>query len=390
MEKKAAVIVSFSWIFMIIIGSFFILFAYNIVSTYQDNEEYKNSIKFKNALGNIFTAIGEEGGSQTTSIEKIEYIFENTQLELECIDGNIPILGVNGNFDSNNEYLKNYPFVMTKITQDEIDEVYVAVEKFDMPFYVTPIMALVSERNLYVFDEIIWEKIFEEKFTKNSAFKELNYEVINIADSSARGALENEYKDKELDSITIVYNEQIDLFSSDYSLNYFPKFQEDTMQTYIKIRSNPFERTYGTEKLEFTYGNIEYRKTSYWATDLSNEYNFSYLDLKKSNTLPTMAVFATPESFECAISNVDKMINNSYQYYIDKSNMLYGEVGLNPDICRNSNDADAKNKYFNINESLNDIKDSDKFKSIADLNNNIFNLWKANEDLERNGCFYVY
>jgi hypothetical protein len=395
MNKIAAVLVSFSWIFMIIIGSFFIIFAYNIISTYQENEEVKQELEFGLSLQSIFKKVGYGKGSETTSLEKVNYIFENSEIELLCVDG-FPILSVDGTPKSGNNYLKNYPFFMTTIEQDKIDETYIAVEEFDFPFYITPLMALVSERNIYVFDEEIWDSTFEEKFSRTSAFKGLSTRKFNFRNSDGTEnsieieALFDEIEELDLSSVTFISNTNNPLTIQ------LPPSMSQVQRINIEISDiNPPPIPFGNAVLEYSTGKIIYRSTSYWDSDLSDTYTFNYTDLKKSMSLPTFAIFSTPEGFECGIQTINNLMTSTYSYYIDKSNVLINEINSDFTIgkfCSNSEtQSNSLTYYEKLRDNLEELKnDPDRFKNINNLNTLLEQLWTSKEVLESNNCIDVY
>ncbi len=71
-NKIANVTVSLSWVFMIIVGSFFIMTSYNIIAKYKDNEEDKYKIELKQALRNIFNEFGNTAGIEESSLAPLK------------------------------------------------------------------------------------------------------------------------------------------------------------------------------------------------------------------------------------------------------------------------------------------------------------------------------
>lgn len=390
MNKKAAVITSFSWIFMVIIGSFFILFAYNVISTYQENEEYKQQLEFKSTMQSIFKKVGYGKGSETTSLEKINYVFEDSRVELLCNDG-FPILSVNGDLDGGNDYLKNYPFFMTVIEQDRVDEVYIAVEELDLPFYITPLMALVSQRNLYVFDDEIWDSTFKDKFSRTSAFKELNTKVVDLNDPNP-DILKDfflEIETLELSSITFVSSD------TSYREIQLPSSMSQTQRINLAITQEDKRHTYSGNSYDYTSGQILYKTTSYWNSDLSLKYTFNYTDYKNSMTLPTFALFSTPESFSCGMETIDKLLSSTSSYYLQKNTLMIDEItnefSSGKYCSENPNKNDILLAYTSLRLALNNLyQKQDRFKNIDELNSLLDELWISKERLEINNCIDIY
>lgn len=389
MNKFGAVVMSLSWIFMIVVGSFFIIFAYHIVSTYQENELTKSQLEFELALQNIFKKVGYGKGSETTSLEKVEYIFEDSTIELLCEDG-FPLLSVNGEIDSSNNYLKNYPFFMTRIEQDQVDETYIAVEEFDLPFYITPLMALVSQRNIYIFDQEIWQSTFNEKFSRTSAFKALNVRAVDFQDNTAIDTLFQEIKDLELSSISFVSS------PSRYRQITLPSSMRNILSISIEISQKEEKHTGGLDPYSYTSGEIIYRNTSYWEQDLSSQYTFNYTDYKQSLTLPTFALFSTPETFKCGLESIDSLISYSYQYYIEKNKVLIDELSPQGTIgslyCSENIDINQiKVRYDESLLALEEMRNlEDRFKNMDELNSLLDKLWRTRYALETHNCIDIY
>jgi len=144
-NKKASITVSFSWVFMIIIGTSFLLLSYNVIAKYKTNEDAKVEIEIKQALRNILNNIGRTTGIEENSLQPIKNLFRNTKVELLCLD-DIPILSLNGKLDANNEFLKNNPTFMTYIEQGKVEESYIGVESFNAPFKVSNLLAIISKK----------------------------------------------------------------------------------------------------------------------------------------------------------------------------------------------------------------------------------------------------
>ena len=389
MNKFGAVVMSFSWIFMIIVGSFFVIFGYSVVSTYQENEFAKSQLEFRLSLQSIFKKVGYGKGSETTSLEKVQYIFEDSKIELLCSEG-FPLLSIDGEIDSSNNYLKNYPFFMTVIEQDRVDETYIAVEELDLPFYISPLMALVSQRNVYVFDREIWENYFEEKFSQTSAFKTLNTRVVDYSDPSTFDALFADVSKLELSSITFITTPER------YAYIPKPSSMDSVVDIHLSISFNSQTHRAGRSSYEYTSGEITYMNTSYWTSNMSEEYTFNYTDYKDSLTLPTFALFSTPETYECGATTIDSLMTSTYNYYISKAELLVQQVSQSgidtSNFCsENINQEEVILRYQNLLDNLISMRDyEDRFKNIENLNNLLEELWVSKDALDTYNCIDVY
>jgi hypothetical protein len=64
-------------------------------------------------------------------------------VEILCNDG-IPLLSINGDIDPNNDYLQSYPTFMTYVKQGKIDNTYLVIESYRLPFKITNLLGIVS------------------------------------------------------------------------------------------------------------------------------------------------------------------------------------------------------------------------------------------------------
>lgn len=210
--KKGDVQISMSWIFMIIIGTVFIILAYNIISKYQSIEENKYNIELANALRTSFNNVGLTSGISQNKLEPIKNVFKKSRVEIIC-ESDMPILFINDNAYSNIQFFKTTPIFMSYIQQDTVEETFLAVENFKLPFKTTNLLAIVSKKNLIVFDnqsQITKDYINgkDGKFTQ-SAYRELSFITRDFTDLETNMQnFYNEIKDKNYNSVIFVSDNQ--------------------------------------------------------------------------------------------------------------------------------------------------------------------------------------
>lgn len=371
-SKRSNIAVSLSWVFMIIVGTFFIILAYNIIQTYQENEQAKYEIELKQALRNIFNNVGRTAGIEENSLEPIGNIFSDTRVEILCEQG-FPILSLNGKLDANNEFLQNYPVFMTYIEQGSIDQTYIAVESLRLPFKVSNMMALVSKKNLIVFDEnsrISRDLI--DKF-KKSSYNDLSYMTYDFSD------MNNFYEDVSnlnLNSINFVSDVGVEMNGLDISD--------------LNLESNLVQiQKFNDETGEIVFTNQE---------DVVTKYN--YIDYNEALGLVIMAVLSTPEVFECSYGLILEYTPSIYDFYIQKTKDMARE-GLSKRLCSSSlvnlgDDIDGEQQsavYEDLALSFELMRDkikNDKFNNIEEINSLLSKIEDSQIKLEEFNCEYVY
>lgn len=374
-SKKANIMISFSWIFMIIIGGFFLILSYNIISKYQDNEEAKYDIELRQALRSILNNVGRTEGIEENSLRPIGNIFSNKDVEILCID-DVPLLSISEKLDGENQFLKNYPTFMTKISEGKVSYSFIAVESLRVPFKTTNLLAMVSKKNLIVLDtkSDITEKL-NDKFTKGS-YKELEFWTMDFLTMNS-GEFMDTIKKKNLNSI---------VFISDSSKNLPSGLLEDLepLTYHIKIEDKD-----GT-------GVINYEDKDGFVD------SFNYIDFDDSFSLVTMATFSKPDTFKCSYKLAIENTLNTYQFYIDKAKVLSSR-SLKEKLCsdissRYNTDgsfdgAQQKVVYDSMVVLLERAKahiETERFNNVETLNTIIKEIDRKSQDLESYNCAYIY
>jgi len=363
-SKLANIIVSFSWIFMIIVGTMFIMLAYNVIAKYKANENIKTDIELRQVLRDIFNNFGRTAGMEENTLAPLGNIFKDSKVEIICNDG-IPLLSINGKLDSNNDFLNSYPTFMTFIKENKVENTFMAVESFRMPFKITNMLALVSSKNLIVIDKNTQiGKDLLDKFKKGS-YSELKYIPADFNNFDSFNSLYVE--NKNLNSVMFVTNDNSNL---NFDLSQF-KLDEVYVLKINVINEN--------------IGNLTYIDKN------GVNYMFEYYDYDNALSLPTMALFSRPETFNCSYNLLIDSISPVYDFYIEKSNYFANQASS---ICLNSISIENQGYYYdefkNILINITDEVKNNKFKKGSIVNNLLDKLNAQHLILEDNNCQYIY
>lgn len=385
-NKKADLDVSMSWIFMIIVGTVFLVLAYLIVDKYFENENQKYELELKQSLRSILNNAGRTTGIEENSIKNAGNLFNGKSAEVRCINS-FPILWIDEGkiTDTQNQFTQNSPIFMSKIGPSKSENVYIAVESYRLPFKITNMVAITTNKNLIVFDKNSnITKKYLYKFNKGS-YKNLNYIADYNFDSDFQSIV-NYAKDKNLDSIVFVSDKKTPI--DPVKLNQIKVFLYQ-----VQIEEN------GTKG---EYGSI------YYIDDKAQRSNYNYIDYDNSLGIITMAIFSTPETFKCSYDQILNNIPQVYSFYILKTTFLYN-ISKNNSVCSSSliNYGSVDNigflqqeYYLNLNSSLTKFKKeiitvNDDIATV-NFNNpkNVYSLLTAIEvdfkNLEKYNCPYVY
>lgn len=369
-SKKADVQISMSWVFMLIIGVLFLVLAYNIIGKYKQIEEEKFDLEVKNALRTVMNNVGRSLGVEGSKIEPMGNLFRDSKVEILCEDG-MSIFSINGNLDANNQYLNSYPVFMTYIEQAEVDFTYMVVESFKMPFKTTSMLALVSKRNLIVFDENSnMAKKLVTKFNKG-AYDEIVY-IGKDFRSDLPGFIDS-LKSNNYNSIMFVSDDGTDL-------------------TGINLKDIDFQAYHLTfDNIYNTFGNLTYFDQN------DNTYTFNYIDYDESLTIPTMAVFSSPETFKCSHKKIIDNSISAYNFYINKTSYLMN-ISLDSNIEGKICSIDLSNieqSYFyeSLKNSLSSMSEelkTERFNNTENLISILREIEDSQKILESYNCAYVY
>ncbi len=371
-SKIASITVSFSWVFMVIVGTFFIVVAYNVISKYQDNQNIMYDFEIKSALRNVFNNFGRTSGIEENSMAPLGNIFRDMSVEIECNDGT-SLLVLDG-VASENEFLKNYPTFMTYIEQGKIDDTYMIVESFRMPFKTSNLLAIVSRKNLVVLDGSSQiGKTLEKKF-KRGSYLDLNYILVDFTNFDFDNFEENNVKKKNLMSVVFV----TDLANS-FDLSALENLDMDAYLVQIQKDNDRFGSITFTDKEAI-------------------ETNYNYFDFDESYSLQTMAALSSPSSFGCAYGMMSDSIVSTYDFYILKSKYYSDLISIDDkSVCQDALPLSQQEwtyvEFTGLLEKVRDnfIDEEKRFINVEDLNTYIGELeqWHLN-NIEDYNCPYIY
>ena len=365
-KKKGDITVSFSWIFMIIVGGFFIMIAYNIISVYQDNQEKKFEVELNNVLRNVFSLVGRTTGIEEDKIEPLGRVFRNSQVEIICHETG-PILSINGKFNANNPFLKNYPTFMTYIKQGRLHETYLAVSNYRLPFKTANMLAIVSKNNIIVLDNSSdLTRDLLEKFGRLGAFQNLTIVHRNFLSID-----HSEFSGSSVNSVMFVSEKEKP-----------PNF----LDSYNRQRAYYL-------KVEFDSGtNQKTGKLVY--TDQINEISiFPFIDYGNTLSLITMALFSSPGTFRCSYEKLLEHTITSYDFYILKIESYLKMLEEGKLICSPTTSFPDV-RFKQMKEMLEKIQNELEvygFENREILYNKINAMEEYfKENLEVNNCPYIY
>ena len=385
-NKKADIQISLSWLFMIIIGSFFIYIAYNIIGTYSENEDTKYKIEVKSALSNVLIKAGQTIGYEENYIQPVDTFFKDSTVQIVCNAG-LPLLQINDDVDDNVDFLKNIPTFMTVIEEGSVSFTYLAVENFRTPFKVTNMMAIVSKKNMIVFDSgSSVSEVLKEKFSESSYKDSLNIKFINFAsvDSSTYNSI---IKDKEIKSIMFVSDNDVSL-----PVSFLDELGVDSYHLEVSGSLNDFK----SGELKYTQRN-------------GDEDIFSYVDFRdevfdsKPMSMVTMAIFSSPSTFECGQNLVIDSTEAIFEYYINKAEYLE-TIADQKQVCSNDlvygdeslgtfDGTFQVEKYKELKIKLNDGKteiQTNKFNNPQTVYNIIQEVQELSQSLSDESCEMIY
>lgn len=384
--KKANITISFSWLFMIIIGTFFLVLAYNILQTYTSNEEIKYQIEVKQAFRSILNNVGQTTGYEENSLEPLLNLFQDSEVEILCEDG-LSIMSINGRLDSTNEFLKNYPTFMTEVKESKVPFTYLAVENFRLPFKVTNMLGIVSKKNLIIFDtDSDITEILRKKFGKGSYKEDLNYDEEDFSSLDV-STFEDKIDEENLQTIMFVSDdtESLSLDLADLSVKAYHLQVEDLSGG------------------DFNYGILHYLDYE------GEEFEYNFLDFKddelglKPVSLITMGVFSNPKTFNCAYEIAIDSTIDVFKFYINKTNYMTN-IAEEKAICsgdlvyydRDSGAFDGSRQTalyeklkISMEQALNHLE-SERFNNTGTLYNYIDSIYEDSVTLRDESCEPIY
>ena len=320
-SKKSAIEISFSWIFSILLGSFFLIFGFNFVNSYQDYKQEEFEIKFLLNLNKIIFDKSISSGIEKTKYSKINNLLEEIDLSAKCNNG-FTLLEINSKLQKiNNIILNDYPIFINKIEKNKGDTNYLILNNFRSSFKITPLIFIVnSKNNLIVFDKSILLKDDLEKEIKSNIYRNFNIVFDNITSDIFLSSIEG----KNFDSKVFITDDKNKI-----------NFNKNENYILLGIENNEIKKfTYISENKNSSYSNFDYEK------DFSILYG---------------AMFSNQNLFECSYNKIVENFLEKISIYQKKTEFF---LTLEKDeICK----LEGYRKYYeNINISFSNIYDEVK------------------------------
>jgi hypothetical protein len=362
-NKKGATMTAFSWVFMIIVGGFMLLLAYNLIGKYIEIQDAKYEYELRNGLREAFSSVGQDEGIAENSLVPVSEIFMDKNVEITC-EGSFLFLSVDGNL-IDNDYIRSYPMYSNKISSSELsDNVFLAVETFKMPFKITNLVALVSKKNAIIFDkESIVAREIAKKFERSS-YGNLNYAVEDLDTMSW-----SRIQDYGYDTVTVVSDRDISSISSIFS-----GYGADVNILIIKKNNK--------------WGTLQYFDKN--RNQVSEEFN--YVDFTETMSIPTMAIFSSPQTFACSHEILENSIKDVYDYYSSKADFFINDIyDEGKAYCNVISGGEQVVVYDDLKEKLDStIFEDNIFSNPGTLVQSLENLDLIFTNSEQYGCVYLY
>jgi len=257
---------------------------------------------------------------------------------MECNDG-LPLLYLNEEYFENS-YISTHPTFMTNIKQKKVSETFLAVENFRFPFKITNMLAIVSKKNLIVFDSSPNSQIGNElleKFQKG-AYKNLNYIGIDFSNIDTTNFETNKVDGRDLNSIIFVSDNNVISGNNE-------------IMDILKSTTGSYKRV---EKIGLEIGNNEIKYI--WIDTDNTEQDSTFSINSNSNddslAIETMAVFSNSPTFNCSYNLLFNTIVSSYEFYELKA-QSYATEGTH--FCT-STKALQSSLYSDLKDTLSSVR----------------------------------
>ena len=371
MNRKSEVQTIFSWIFMILIGTFFIYLSYKFILTYQENKDEEYFIKFKQNFRNVVLEV-----SQTTNLESIkstnlQNLLKDKTIEIICYE-NSSLFKIGDKVEQNSRLFDNYAITTNKINQESEKDTYLFSVGFLAPFRVTNFLIMSSSTNYIIFDksdEYVWE-LYNR--TQKSSFRILeNRELMNFSDSNFETDIEGMFDSKKITSITFITKEDLTNFQSIFDEYYVVNITEN-INKIIKINHTKYsENEILSKEFEFF--------------DFSNKFEFLI-----------SAIYSSTDSFSCFHNKAFNIFEERLNFLIEKNDYLKS-YAKNNNLCssrRFNLDTDFQGDTFyygRLGGILYHTNTSFQNRDFESLISNLSFLEDKHRDLiELNNCVTLY
>ena len=347
MNRKSQVQIVLSWLFIVLVGGFFIYLSYKFILTYQENKEEEYLIKFKQVFRNVVTELSQSTGDESIKYTNLETLLKGKVLEIECID-NMSFFKMDDRLDQNNVLFDNYAITTNKIDQESEKDTYIFSIGFLAPFRATNFIVLTSGTNYLIFDNrseyVI--KIFNRTEKVNRGMDLNNKFLMNFSDSGTQTELENINSNKKVTSLTFV----TDIGVPNNLLNIFNEF-------YVVNITESIGKKVSINHSKYVQGEIVLSK------------NFSFIDFNEKHEVLLAAIHSSTNSFSCFHKKIFDLFEERLNFIRVKNDYLYEKSGTE-ELCYAgsiNNDRPNLDNYFyeSFNDTINDIYEN--FESLEGL-----------------------
>ena len=271
MNKKNAFTIQFSWIFVLIVGFFILLFVVSTISKQKSSSESDIDVEIMKNVDSILTSA--EYSPNTFKIINIP----ETEFIRVC-EANYSAYSINKQI----QRMEQTVFSMPERIKSK--KLYTWAKEYIMPMKITNILYVTSPQHMYVFvnntgDDLI-EHIYDD-FPKN-----ITNEVIELDDMRT-------YPNRNYDSYTFII-----INSSDFNKNKFP--------TNLKVKKDSNILLVNYEGNSRAKGKITFYKY------LNNDWSDSSGEFIDQSMLYAAIFAGTASGYKC---NVDKLFDKSKNIY---------------------------------------------------------------------------
>ena len=373
MNRKSQVQIVLSWLFIVLVGGFFIYLSYKFILTYQENKEEEYLIKFKQVFRNVVTELSQSTGDESIKYTNLETLLKGKVLEIECID-NMSFFKMDDRLDQNNVLFDNYAITTNKIDQESEKDTYIFSIGFLAPFRATNFIVLTSGTNYLIFDNrskyVI--KIFNRTEKVNRGMDLKNKYLRNFSDTQTQTELENINSNKKVTSLTFVTdigvpNNLLDIFDEFYVVNI-------------------------TESIG---KKVSINHSKYIGDQIELSKNFSFIDFNEKHEILLAAIHSSTNSFSCFHKKIFDLFEERLNFIKIKNDYLYEKSGTEQ-LCSARRVSDESVHldvlhYETLNSTINDIYSNFETFDLVKLSENLSTFEDQHrERIISNNCITLY
>ncbi len=343
MRSKKAFAIQFSWIFILIVGFFIMIFVVSSISKSKDVSDSDINVEIKENFGSIITS-----AEQSTETFKI---IDTPELIIKSIcEEDYSAYSINGNI----ERIDN--LVLYTPEQVEGRKIYTWAKEYKMPMKIANVLYLSDPDHMYIFVDL-------EDDNKMSGILKDFPENMTMEVLTKYNDLK-EYKDKNFDYYTFVM-----VGSGDIDSN-FP--------TSSKIKRKSTIVVFDFDSFNYESGKVTFYDYDY---DMDNWGEGETTDYAGEAMLYGAIFSGNKELYDC---NTNKLLQKSetmykvYNYTTLRQNELTTKA-----VC-------ILTHYPNAIDIINELSNSIEANDLESLYSNSLNLEILNKRIRKDGCSLIY